>query len=535
MNWFEKMAMILIAVIWLEGGSAHGQDANKRGGDLMYAEDEPAGSFNPYDMSISIPTSDRIFSLIYEPLVRYDVDRNVFAHVLAETSYIAPDRKKITFMLRKNVLWHDGTPFTAADVKFTYEYLQTKERFKRKYSHITAMNEEGPYTIHFVFTSAQAEPLVSFTRVIIPRHRFGEHFTNLVDKPLHKVPIGTGAYAFRNMTLDLQVGLSLNDTYWSSPANLFNLDMIPFVDPEGKKNSLTFGRVGLIVELDAKYIAEFAQQRKFITKPYSSFSFDALAYNFQHALLRDVTVRRAMTMALNRKSLLETWYFGKGEELAGPIVSLSPYYYADLRPLPYDPVRASAMLDSAGYRDVDSDGIRERVTDKTKMKFTLVVPVDREAQSTSTQQVANSFAEAMSKIGIAITMEHLNRDVYDQRMLVERTFDIIWVRWEFDAAYNIRDLFDSREIYPQGKNCISYKDPLVEDLIKRFANASDPAYRVGIMHALQQKLRDDCPYTFLYSINYMAVYHYRLQLSRIDPYYFFTFLPEWYIPAEWRH
>lgn len=530
MKRFSLYALISLSLFVITG-MGHGQSGSRRGGDLKYGEDELAGSLNPYDAN-AISTSDRLFSLIYEPLVRYDVDKNSFVYVLAETSKISPDGKKLTFLLRTTPRWHDDQAFTSADVKFTYDYIRSKQKYQRKYQHIMAILEEGPSAVTFVFSSRQSDPRDFFTRWIIPKHRFGIHMEDLQPEPLKKVPIGTGPYLFGNMTVEGEVNLQLNDRYWGKTANILNIVMKPQQDPQSKVMALTWDGIQLAIEIKPNYLAQVAQEKKFFTRPYSSFSFDAFAYNCRNPLLNVAAVRRAMTMALNRKSLLENFYFGKGQELAGPIIDSSPFYNADLRPYPYDPEDAKALLDSAGFRDQDGDGIRERITDKAKLKFGLIVPVEKEAQSTETGQVANAFQEAMDKIGVAIELEHLNRDVYDKRQFVEHKFDIIWVRWDFDTGYNVRELFDANEDYVNGKNFIGYKNQSIQDLIAKFNSAADPVYKRDLMRAFQEVLRDECPYTFLYSINATAAWTRKLIVTNIDPYYFFTYIPDWYYPVR---
>jgi len=527
------LAALMLLCLFMLTGIGYGQSGDRRGGDLRYGEDELAGSLNPYDAN-AVSTSDRLFALIYEPLVRYDVDKDDFIYVLAETSKTSPDGKKLTFMLRTTPRWHDDKPFTAADVKFTYEYIRSKQKYARKYQHITAILEEGPSAISFIFAASQSDPRDFFTRWIIPKHRFGAHMEDLQPEPLKKYPIGTGPYLFGNMTIDGEINLQLNDRYWGKTANILNLVMKPQPDPQSKVMALTYDGIQLATEIKPNYLAQVAQDKKFFTRPYSSFSFDAFAYNCRNPLLSEAVVRRAMTMALNRKSLLDNFYFGKGQELAGPVIDSSPFYNAELRPLPYNPEKAKAMLDSVGFRDQDGDGIRERITDKAKLRFGLIVPVEKEAQSTETGQVANAFKEAMARIGIAIELEHLNRDVYDKRQFVEHKFDIIWVRWEFDTGYNVRELFDANEDFVNGKNFIGYRNPSIQELINKFTHAPDPVYKRDLMMAFQEVLRDECPYTFLYSINATAAWTRRLIVTSIDPYYFFTFIPDWYFPVTSR-
>ena len=240
-----------------------------------------------------------------------------------------------------------------------------------------------------------------------------------------------------------------------------------------------------------------------------------------------------MTYATNRNRLLNEWYAGKGEVLFGPVVKAHPYYNDNLVPRSFDMSKAKQLLDEAGYRDTNNDGIREDPATGKKMEFELVYPSSTVAAETETQSVVESYANWMREIGIIIKQKPLVMDKYLEKCFKEHDFDIAWIQWTFDNSYDITTLFDSKEIEPGDDNFISYQNQRVDKLISEYFNTNDKELRRSCINSIQEILREDCPYTFLYNIDNYASIHYSYQNVKIEPYYFFTFLADWYISKDY--
>jgi len=103
------------------------------------------------------------------------------------------------------------------------------------------------------------------------------------------------------------------------------------------------------------------------------------------------------------------------------------------------------------------------------------------------------------------------------------------VEWVFDPIYDIIPLFHSSNIGNGGSNVIAYRNSFLDQLFDAFIRADDPATKIGIMQNVQEIIRDDIPYIFLFSIDFNAVFDYRYIGVRIDPFYFFSYIPEWSI------
>ncbi len=514
------------------------QNGNLDGGTLTYGEKETANQFNPYLGKKARAVTIRLFSMIFEGLVRYDFDTDRIVPVLAQSWETSSDNRQITFHLHPNIKWHDGENLSPDDVYFTYQFikLRGRNRIKRKYSFIDRMEIKDRNSITFIFKEPEPDALKYFDARIIPAHRFDEHF---LEKKYNvgtfsQFPIGTGPYKFVSKGLNGKVTLVVNKNYWGKRAHINSVIMKTIADETTMVNSLIYGGIKLIVDTPPNAIAKIQNAGEFDLIPYRTFSFHAFGYNCQNSLLKNPSVRRAFSMAVDREKMLNQWYAGKGYILFGPFVKASSYYHTELTPLPFLPMSARKILDDLGIRDHDGDGYRE-TQDGKKINLKLVVPVEQAATTPVIQNVAQSYINYLKNIGIKVSMENVTMDDYLDKIFYKHDFDIAWVQWTFGTSYDISDLFYSSENQPGGNNFISYNNPKIDILIKDFHQTNDKETRRSIMYRIQEILRDDCPYTFLYTIDNYAAVHYSIVTNRhIDPYYFFTFLPEWYIPADFR-
>ena len=509
---------------------------NYRGGELTYGEGEGAGKLNPYTQTAARGPSDRLFALLYEGLVRYEFDKDSIVAVLA-TSWQQRDPKHLIFDLRRNVTWHDGAPFTARDVKFTIEFIKLRARpqIANTFEFIDSVRVVTEYSVMVTFKRPTPFAIALFDTWIIPQHLFDRAYLDRSDLPSQEIrPIGTGPYKFVTKTLVGDISLSVNDNYWGARGNLESVLMRVIPDPTTLVNSALFESIKLIVETPPRDIFKMETSGKYKMQPYQSFSIHVFAYNCADPILRNPAVRRAFTMAINRDEMLKQWYANKGAVLSGPFTQYSSYFNPRVAPLPYNPQEAGRLLGTLGYQDKDGDGVRENPVDGKPLRFQLIIPVAKVGGDTDIQNVALSYVNFLEKIGVKIQTTALSLDDYLRLMMEEHKFDIAWRTWTFDNSYDITDLFFSTENYPGGYNFVSYSNPDIDKVIRFFQAEADKERRRIAMQFLHDKLAQECPYTFLYTVDNYAAVHYSYTNIKIDPYYFFTYFPQWYIRPSFR-
>ena len=516
--------------------------AQQRGGSLAYAENESVSVFNPYALEQDRGASDRLFTLLYEGLIHYDYDREEARPNLAQSWSASGDEvvDRITFSLREDVVWHDGEPFTAEDVVFTYNYLinsdavvnqGARQRYRQLIDRVEEVNKHT-VTVHL------SEPMLNaiqyFQNWMLPAHAFEDNFLPAAGGPnLSREPIGTGPYAFVERRLNGNITLERFEDYWGDVAKVADITMSRELDPSTMIIRAIGGNLDLIVETPPSQIGRLEQSGEFSLRAYQSLSFHGFGFNHRSEPMNDSAFREAIVKATNREQLLRNWFEGKGELLGGPFASGHSFFNPAVEPLPFDPAAARRILDEAGYSDENGDGFRQ-MPDGSPLTIRFVTLVEEAATSTVHQNVASSFETYAEDIGVRVEVDNRIRDEYLTSIFRDHDFDMAWVRWTFDPSYNISDLFHSEQSNKGGNNFVGYENPRVDELIESFGSAEDPEQRRQLMYRVQEIIAEDAPYVFLYTIDNYASMHYSVVMSRIDPYYFFSYFNQWYIDQELR-
>jgi peptide/nickel transport system substrate-binding protein len=238
-------------------------------------------------------------------------------------------------------------------------------------------------------------------------------------------------------------------------------------------------------------------------------------------------VRQAITVAVNRQEMLDSFFNGQGTVISGPFAPGSWAYNLDVKPLPFNTERARALLAEAGFRP-GADGIMEK--DGKKLALSLKVPIEKESEAV--KRVVLAFQNYLKNAGIAITVEFKEWQAWKEDVFLEHNFDIMFASWVFDDSADISSLFHSAEIGDWKNNFGGYSNPEVDGLIVESKLTLDHEKRRTINRKLHAILAEEQPYTFLWTLTNYSAYHRKLRRVQIHPYKFFSFADEWFIPAS---
>ncbi len=507
--------------------------AGIQGGRLTYAEPILPDTYNPITTSDN-ETALRLSELMFESLVYIDYRGEVKGR-LAEKWNVFNGNQRITFYLRKDVKWHDGVPFTANDVKFTYDCIMNplsdvRPESRKALDVVKSVTVLGDYVIRFDFNRSVAEPERRFLFKIIPEHVFNGKTALSKFSDFSKHPIGTGYYKFDHETKNHDVVLDVFKDHYEAPANISEIKMVYQPEMSLLVQSLLLNAIDLMVEVPPAEISQIANTGKFQIIPYNSLAFDFFAYNCTNPILKIKEVRQAFTLALDRNKMLEDIYFGKGEVISGPFSPASWGYNPDVAPWPYDPVRARAMLDKLGMFVNPTTHIREY--HGMPLKFVLKIPIY--SGNEGGLSVCLRFQSYLKAIGVEVDLQHREYEKWKEEVKGQHDFDITFAEWLFDNSSDISSLFYSKNNAPNGDNFISYSNPKVDSLLDRFANSINHEVRRRLNYQLHAILADDCPYTFLWTLEKNAAIANKVKKAVIHPYRFFTFINEWFIPEDER-
>ena len=368
---------------------------------------------------------------MYNMLISYDFRTYEWVPELAESWQISPDGLRVSFNLVRNAKWHDGKPFTSADVKFSYENILPEYNFnaKRFMGMVTSIETPDDYSV--IFNLKQAfPPMLSPARAfgcqgwgIHPKHLY--EGTKVADNPYNTKPVGTGPWKFKDWIKGDQIILVRNENYWKK--GLPYLDRIVFkIIPSESSRALAFEKgevdylwgTGLSFTSATRIQNDIAQGKlpgkKVWFGPSPGGVNGVMLFNLQGpAALKDVRVRKAIAYAINTDKMNELVWGGAAKTATGPVSSLNSWYYdPNTRQPSYNPATANSLLDEAGYRK-GADGIRFslRITHSVGEFF-----LPKEAE------LIRDFLKA---VGIDVKLVSLE----------EATFlDAVFTRWDFDLS-----------------------------------------------------------------------------------------------------
>lgn len=476
----------------------------------------------------------RISELLFNGLVGINEKQEIVPE-LAERWDISPDNKQYTFYLRKDVTWHpkegeEPQPFSADDVAFTYKIMthpKTITPLKVRYEFIESAEIVDDNTVRFVLKRPVLNALAKFTFKVIPKHGPANPVFLTREDPFVQRPIGTGPYRLAEVTKDGDVMMVANANYFKGKPKISSFVAKPFADQNIMTQALTFNAIDMIVLVNPRNIPELQGDKRFVLQPYNALSYSFFGYNMRNPLLQDKRIRLAMSMAINRDEMLSSFFNGQGTVISGPFAPGSWAYNLDVKPLGFDPKKATDLIEEAGYKK-NADGIYEK--DGKALSFVVKVPIQKESEAV--KRVVLAFKSYLKKAGVAIDVEFLEWQSWKAAVFQERNFDIVFASWVFDDSADISSLFHSSEIGEWKNNFGSYNNPQVDALIVESKLTLDHEKRRTIYRKLHKILADEAPYTFLWTLTNYTAYHNKLRRVEIHPYKFFSFVDGWSISEK---
>lgn len=523
---------LLGSAVGVSQAAESGKAVRPNGGVLSYGEYGRPATLDPITSNEMI--SMRISELLFNGLVGISERQDVVPE-LAQSWDVSKDGRVYTFSLRKDVTWHprDGEAavgFTANDVVFTYHIMmhpKTITPLKVRFEFIEKVEKIDDYTVRFTLKRPVLNALAKFSFKIIPKHGPKNPLYLTREDPFVQHPIGTGPYILRSITADREIVMVANDKYFKGRPHIDQFVAKPFADQNILTQALTFNAIDMIVLVNPRSIAEIQGDKRFILQPYNALSYSFFGYNLRNPLLEDKRVRLAFGYALNRQEMLNSFFNNQGTIISGPFAPGSWAYNLDVQPLAYDPKKAIALLNEAGFTQ-GADGIMQK--GGKKLELTLMVPIEKESEAV--KRVVLAFQNYLKNVGVTVNVEFKEWQSWKEDVFAEHHFDIVFASWVFDDSADISSLFHSAEIGPWKNNFVAYSNPEVDSLIVESKLTLDHEKRRSINRKLHALLAGEAPYTFLWTLTNYSAYHKKVQHVAIHPYKFFSYADEWYIPVS---
>jgi peptide/nickel transport system substrate-binding protein len=439
--------------------------------------------------------SSAINSLVYNGLLRYNGQLELEGE-LAERWEVSEDNRILTFHLRRDVRWHDGSPFTSADVKFTYELYIDPEiptAYAESFSQVTRVETPDPYTFIAHYDTPYAPALLSWATAIHPRHLL--EGTDVLRSPLSRSPVGTGPYRFAEWVSGEKIVLDANPDYFEGPPYIRRVvyRIIPDVSTqflELQTGSLDF--MGLTPLQFDRQTDTPAFRRNYNKYQYLSFGYTYLGYNLRRPLFADVRVRQALAYAIDKQELIDGVLLGYGVAATGPYKPDTWVYNPAVRQYHYLPEKARQLLSEAGWQDSNGDGILEK--DGKPLSFTIVTNQGNDLRIKTGEIIQRRFRE----IGVDVRLRVIEWATFLKDFINPGNFDATILGWSGGPEPDQYNIWHSSKTAPGQLNFIGFEHPGVDELLERGRRVFDQEQRKHYYDRFQEILAEEQPYTFLY-------------------------------------
>jgi peptide/nickel transport system substrate-binding protein len=421
---------------------------------------------------------------------------------LASAWSVSEDGRSYTFDIRPEAVWEDGTPVTSADAVFTIRSIVDPKIpspvYRSVFEGLESVEAKGEKSFVVRFHEPYAYRAMSFVLPLLPAKRFaGRSFKTAPD---NRAPFANGPYRFVSWKPQQEIVLERNARSWDTSAaasGLASFDRIVFrILPEDSvayrsllAGDLDEARLDSGAKARAATDAAFASCCRLVE--YYDLGWNYIALNNRSPLFADARVRRAMTMLLDRASIVRNLFQGSARILSGPWAPDSPVYDATVAPLPFDPAGAKALLDAAGWRDTNGDGVRD--SGGREFVFDLLVS----SGTTLGRQIDETFAAELARVGIRARIRSLEWASFTER-IDAGDFEAASLAWSAsDPNPDPYPFWHSSQFPPAGLNSEYYRNPEADRLMEEARREPDERKRTEIYRRLHRIFRDDAPVVFV--------------------------------------
>lgn len=478
-----------------------------------------------------------------------------FLPALAESWEFDEETLTYKIKLRKGVYWHPmalpngkklpRTEFTSADVKFTFDCIlnenieaaslrsyyvdpeakQESEKYKIK---VTVIDD---YTVKVRWTKPYFQAL-EFTMGIgiMPRHVYGvdengepitldyrnsQEFADAFNNHWANTRMcGTGPMIFKEWKKDREVTLVRNPDYWGNPFYFKRIVYQNIANPNTALQKVLQNELDWASIPQKDHYVQNQEHENVVAGKVNLVAFDYpgyryLGYNMRRDLFKDKRVRWAVSHAVPVDDIIDKVWYKLATRITGPFLPGSSADNPNIKPVEYNLDRARKLLDEAGWKDTNNDGVRDKVVEgkNVEAKFEVIIF----AESPQYRQLAEIIREDLRKIGIdmkitptkwALMLEKLNSKEFDACIL---GWGLSWKGDPFQLWHG------SQADVPDSSNHIGYQNGEVDKLIEKLRETMDPEKQKAIYHQIHQHIYDDQPYCFLFQEKATAGHHSRLQ------------------------
>jgi peptide/nickel transport system substrate-binding protein len=446
---------------------------------------------------------DDVYQLEYDGLIRYDDHGHAIPDLAREIPTLANggisrDGRTFTYHLMPNARWHDGAPVTAADVIFTWHQIMNPANntiTRSGYDRIVAMDAPDPYTVrvHLRAPYALAQYLFAVGSIgsILPEHLL-HRYASLNQTDFDRHPVGSGAYIFRSWSHGGEMRFDANPHYFRGVPKIPHV-VLKFIPDQNTMVSALRSH-----DIDLYYTVSTLQAPSVRSLPFTTFAqtpsinYEHLTFNTGRAPLNDVRVRLALCYAYDQAAVFRTIYHGLGGQ--GP-TAYSPLllgYDPTIHYYPYDPAKAAALLDAAGWK-LGANGLRAKNGVPLAFELSTVAGVKLR------EELEVYLQNAWRAVGADVTVKNYPASSFfapaqEHGPLYSGQTDVsIYTSSHTAPDPDVEDSFSPDRLPPAGQNTSFFRNAEMGALIDAGLASYDPVVRAPIYRRQARIQIDNVP------------------------------------------
>lgn len=460
-----------------------------------------------------LASSYTIFELVYDSMYKLNLD-GTFRLDIADSATVSDDGTTWTFKIKDGLKWHDGQPLTAEDVAFTYnlykdtpEYPYMNGYYTTYFDTITATDNN-----EVVLKLTEAIPNIESQLVflyILPKHIWENQ--NKLEYENTEM-IGSGPFKMAEYSQNQFVRLEANKDYFGTKPKVDQIIFQTFDNKDALVQAIKTGQVDMITEMPNTAAASLKEDPniELVTgAPLSPYVADIIFNQMDpakcptdaggicsgHPALRDKNVRLAMAYATDKQKLIDVILLGLGK----PGLTLIPdglgaWYNDTLIDYQYDVAKANQILDDAGYKDTNGDGIREMPDGSRPLTFRLNWPSD----SIEDPRMAEMLGDMWKQIGITLEGQAVDPDALTAQCCPAFDFDIMLWGWVSDPDPSSLLYVYTTDAIPYGSSETGYSNPQYDELYAKQQTQLNLKDRQETIWQMQKMVFDDVVYIIPY-------------------------------------
>jgi peptide/nickel transport system substrate-binding protein len=518
-----------------QGGSAGSTAGPRRGGTVVTGWTSDPGGVNELIIPSSQPTNEmlfRVFLHLVEEQSDFDQHPPTFTPQLARSYDWSADHKILTFHLRDDVVWSDGVPVTADDVRWTWQAqihpdVIWDDADSKQW--ITDVEVVDPHTVRFHFSRVYFKQLLDANEgVILPKHAWekipfpewrksGDWFKQHL--------VVNGPFTIASWQPAQQVVLQRNERYYEKDFPRLDRVVMRIIQSQSAGlNQLLNGELDFIPQIAPGDVPRVKASPQLQLIAFWFNIYVVVGWNNENPLFRDPEVRRALTLGIDRQTIVDTLLGSYGRVADSPVINLVWAHDDSIKPWPYDPAEARRILAAKGWKDTNGDGVLDK--GGKPFSFELITNSGNQLRTDATVMIQDQ----LKKIGVQAIPRQVEFNTLATKT-TDGTFDAAMIGFNMDTSLDMRSSFHSQSI-GSGANFARFRNPEVDSLIEQTANQPDVLAARPYLDQIQQIVHREQPVTFLWESQRLTAVNKRVKDVKPTLAYSFDNLKEWWVDPK---